>query len=104
MQPSVLFSIPFPDPQDMYDRCPNSRITHVILDWQLKYEPYGMLEHDLMSIELVVLGPVISNAIIKQTHMTCTAPTNSWQQLKSQKLYLCKGIVSLNIAKWDVRT
>ena len=64
-----------------------------------------MLEHNLMSIELVVvLGPVIPNKIIKQTHMTCKAPTNSWQQLKSQTLYFCKGIVLLYIAIWDVRT
>ena len=56
-----------------------------------------MLEHDLMAIELVALTPVISNTIIKQTHMTYKAPTNSWQQLKSQKLYLCKCIVFLNI-------
>ena len=43
----------------------------------------GMLEHDLMAIELVALSPVISNTIIKQTHMTYEAPTYSWQQLKS---------------------
>ena len=36
-----------------------------------------MLEHDLMAIELVALGPVISNTIIKQTHMNYKAPTNS---------------------------
>jgi len=64
----------------------------------------GMLEHDLMAIELVALSPVISNTIIKQTHMTYKTPTNSWQQLKSLKLYLCKGIVFLNIAIWEVRT
>ena len=63
-----------------------------------------MLEHDLMSTEFIVLGPVIPNAIIKQAHMTCKAPTKSWQQLKSQKLYLWKCRVLLNIAIWDVRT
>ena len=61
-----------------------------------------MLEHELMTIELVALGPVSSNTIIKKTHMTYKAPTNSWKELKSQKLYLCKGIVLLNIAIWDV--
>ena len=64
----------------------------------------GMLEHDLMAIELVALSPVIPSAIIKQTHMTCKAPSNPWQQLKSLKLYLCKGIVLLNIEIWDVRS
>ena len=59
--------------------------------------------HDLMAIELVALSPVISHTIIKQTHITFNAPANSWQQLKAQKLYLCKGIVLLNIAIWDVR-
>ena len=58
-----------------------------------------MLEHDLTAIELVALSPVIPNAIIKQTpSMTSKAQTNSWQQLKSHKLYLCKGIVFLNIS------
>ena len=47
-----------------------------------------MLEYHLMSIELVVLDPVIPNAIIKQTNMTCKAQTNSWQQLKPHKLHL----------------
>ena len=63
-----------------------------------------MLEHDIMSIELVALDAVIPNVIIKQTDITCKVPTNSWQQLKSQKPYLCKCIVLLNIAIWDVRT
>ena len=63
-----------------------------------------MLEHDIMSIELVALGPVISHTIIKQTDITCKSPTKSWQQLKSQKLYLCQGIVLLNIGIWDVTT
>ena len=63
-----------------------------------------MLEHDLMSIEFVVLGPVIANATKKQTHMTYKAPTNSWHELKFLKLYLCECIVLLNIARWDVRT
>ena len=63
-----------------------------------------MLEHDLMSIELVAHGPVIPNAIVKQIHMTRKAQSNSWQQLKSQKLYFSKCIVLLNIELWDVRT
>ena len=36
-----------------------------------------MLEHDIMSIELYPHGQVISNTIIKQTHMNYKAPTNS---------------------------
>ena len=63
-----------------------------------------MVEQDLMAIELVALGPVIPNPIIKQTHRTCKAQTNLWQQLKSQKLHLCKCLVLINIAIWDVRT
>ena len=63
-----------------------------------------MLEHDIMSIELVALDSVIPNVIIKQTDITFIAQTNSWHQLKSQKLYLCQCIVLLNIAIWDVRT
>ena len=63
-----------------------------------------LVEQKIMSIELVALDPVIPNVIIKQTDITCKAPTKSWQQLKSQKLYLCKCIVLMNIAIWDVRT
>ena len=55
-------------------------------------------KNNSMAIELVALGPVIPNAIIKQTPMTSKAQTNSWQQVKSHKLYLCKGIVFLNIS------
>ena len=39
-----------------------------------------MVEHDIMSIELVALGSVIPNALIKQTYMTCKAPAKSWHQ------------------------
>ena len=63
-----------------------------------------MVEQDILSIELVALRPVIPNAIIKQTHMTYKAQSNSWQQVKSQKLYFSKCIILLNIAIWDVRT
>ena len=51
-----------------------------------------MLEHDLMGIELVAHGPLNSNTIIKQTHLTYKATTNSWQQLESLKLHTCVNV------------